>query len=222
MVIAVTNLKGGVGKTTIATNLAVSLTHQGYDVCIVDTDLGQQSAMEWSGNRSEKLKHIPVFGVTIKQLTKEVVELRKKFDMIIIDGTPQLSELADRTILASDYLLIPLTASIYDFRGFENFLERFEQIKALKEANGNTVEGFVVLNRIVPNTKVSKEIKEAVGEYDIRILETKLVNRVAYVDTATDGKGVIEYNNPKAADEMVSLTKELLSKISNNAVIAQQ
>ena len=210
MIIAVTNLKGGVGKTTIATNLAVSFAHQNYEVCIVDTDLGQQSSMEWSGNRDENRVSVPVFGVSIKQLNKEVEALRQRFDIVVIDGTPQLSELADRTILASDFLVVPLMPSIYDFRGFENFIERFEQIRGLKEANGGSVHALVVLNRVVPKTKVSGEIKDAVKEYDVRLLKSRLCNRVAYADSATDGLGVIEYKDAKAKKEIQKLTEELL------------
>ncbi len=221
MIIAVTNLKGGVGKTTIATNLAVALTHRNLDVCIVDTDLGQHSAMEWSGNREADRPRIPVFGVTIKQLNKEVADLRRRFDIVIIDGTPQLSELADRTILASDILLIPLLPSIYDFRGFENFLQRFEQVRGLKEASGGVVKAYVLLNRVVPNTNVSKEIEEAIQEYEANMLKTKLVNRVAYVDTATEGIGVVEYKDKKAKGEMESLADEvqaIIQQFTANAV----
>lgn len=213
MVIAITNLKGGVGKTTIATNIAVELKRRGYEVCIVDTDLGQQSSMEWGGNRDQSLPSVPVFGIAIKQLNKEVAELNNKYQIVIIDGTPQLSELADRTILASDILLIPLTPSIYDYRGFEGFLERYEQVKGLKEASGSEVRAFVVLNRVVPNSNVSKDITAAVKEYEIGIMETQLVNRVAYVDSASEGKGVVEYKDRKASSEIENLTAELLSKI---------
>jgi chromosome partitioning protein len=218
MVIAVTNLKGGVGKTTIATNIAVSLAHQNYDVCIVDTDLGQQSSMEWSGNRSEDLKPIPVFGINAKQLNKEVDELKKRYSIVIIDGTPHLSELADRTILASDILLIPLTPSVYDFRGFEGFLQRFEQIKHVKVASGSSTEAYVILNRVVPNTNVSKDINEAVEAYQIQMFKTRLVSRISYVDTASEGKGVVEYKDKKAKEEMEELTRELVTIIENNAV----
>lgn len=222
MVISVTNLKGGVGKTTIATNLAVSLTHRGFDVCVVDTDLGQQSSMEWGGNRSEDLKSVPVYGVTIKQLNKEVADLKKRFEIVIIDGTPQLSELADRTILASDFLLIPLTPSIYDYRGFEGFLERFEQVKGVKEASGADVKAYVILNRVVANTNVSKDIENAVKEYEVGLLNTKLVNRVAYVDSASEGKGVIEYKDKKAAQEVEDMTDEILSITQKKSVEKQK
>ena len=215
MVIAITNLKGGVGKTTIATNLAVSFATRGKQVCIVDTDLGQQSSMEWSGNRDETLLRVPVFGVGIKQLNKEVEELKTKYDLVIIDGTPQLSELADRTIVASDLLIIPLSPSIYDFRGFENFLTRYEQIKGTKEAMGGKVEAYVILNRVVANTNVSKEIIDALKEYDITLMKVKLVNRIAYVETATQGLGVVEYKDPKAKSEIVGLTNEVEKAFQN-------
>ena len=217
-VIAVTNLKGGVGKSTISTNLAVSLKHRGFEVCILDTDLGQQSAMEWKGERGEDLKNIPVYGITVKQLNKEVEDLKKRFEIIIIDGTPQLSELADRTILASDLVLIPITPSFYDFRGFENFFERFDQFKSVKESNGAKVRGCVILNRIIQNTKVSNDIKEAVKAYNIGIMETQLINRVAYADATSEGRGVIEYSDAKAKQEIENLTSELLTVIQQNAV----
>lgn len=62
MIVGVTNLKGGVGKSTITQNLAVSLAHRGYKVCILDTDLGQRSSMKWAAQRSEDVPAIPVLG----------------------------------------------------------------------------------------------------------------------------------------------------------------
>ena len=118
MIISVSNLKGGVGKTTVATNIAVCFAQRGNTVCIVDTDLGQQSSMEWAGNRAEDAMRVPVFGVQVKQINKEVDELQKRYDVVVIDGTPQLTEIADRTILASDIIIVPVAPSIYDFRGF--------------------------------------------------------------------------------------------------------
>ena len=51
MIISVTNLKGGSGKSTIAINLAVSFAVRGYNTCIVITDNEQRSAMKWQQDR---------------------------------------------------------------------------------------------------------------------------------------------------------------------------
>ena len=142
--------------------------------------------MDWAGSRDESARKVPVFGITEKQLNKEVEGLRKDYDLVFIDGTPQLAELASRTILASDIILIPLSPSIYDFRSFENFLEKYEQVRVVKENIGK-VEAYVVVNRVIESANVSKEIRDALGEYPVKVLEAKLANRVAYADSATQG-----------------------------------
>lgn len=210
MIIAVTNLKGGVGKTTISTNIAVCLAVRGHSVCVVDSDLDQHSSMEWAGAREESNVRVPVYGVAEKQLNKEVEDLRKRFDFVVIDGTPHLSELADRTILASDLVLIPLLPSIYDFRGFESFLKRYDQVRNLREASGGKVAALVVLNRVMPNTNISKDIETALGEHEIALAKTKLHNRVSYVDSATTGQSVLEFRDRKAKDEIEALVDEIL------------
>jgi chromosome partitioning protein len=209
MVIAITNLKGGVGKTTLTINIAVGFALRGKSVCIVDTDLGQKSSMEWAGNREEDRVKIPVYGVTVKQITKEVAELSKNYEVVLIDGTPQLNEVADRTIVASDLVLIPMSASMFDFRGFQNFLERYTQMKEMKEANGGSVEARILLNRIEKNRNVTKQIEEELKEYEIAVMESKVSYRVAYVESAIEGLGVLEFKDPKAKAEIEALVTEL-------------
>jgi chromosome partitioning protein len=204
MVIAVTNLKGGVGKTTIALNLGVTLAHRDYKVCVVDTDTEQRSAVKWSGQRDESLRSVPVFAVGEK-LNKEVEALNKDYDFVIIDGTPQLSERANRTILASDVILIPISTSGFDFWSFEHFVERYNQAKAFKES----VQAFVLLNKFSETKNISKEIREALSEFEIPVLKTTMGERVAYQETTIQGLGVVEYKDKKAKEEINKLTDEM-------------
>lgn len=204
MVIAVTNLKGGVGKTTIALNLGVTLAQRDYKVCVVDTDTEQRSAVKWSGQRDENQRSIPVFAVGEK-LNKEIEALNKDYEFVIIDGTPQLSERANRTILASDIILIPISTSGFDFWSFEHFVERFNQAKAFKES----VQAFVLLNKFSETKNISKEIREALKEFEIPVLKTTLGERVAYQETTIQGLGVVEYKDKKAKEEINKLTDEI-------------
>ena len=148
MKIAITNLKGGVGKTTIATNLAAAFAQRGKSVCIVDTDLKQRSASEWAGSREDTdFPPISVFGITEKQLTGEVERLSKQYDTVLIDGTPHVSEITERAIILADILLIPIAPSIYDFRAFENFFEKLQNINQNRVAYGGTeVKIYLLLN----------------------------------------------------------------------------
>ncbi len=215
MRIAITNLKGGVGKTTITTNLAVSFAHRGKRVCIVDSDLAQKSSMEWAGNRSESMPHIPVYGAMAKQLNKEVAKLNEENDIVFIDGTPQLSELAERTVLASDILIIPISPSIYDLRAFESFFEKVEQINQVREEQGlKMVKTYVIVNRIAEKTNLGREILEALKDYAVTVFDTKLANRIAYAETATGGLGVAEWKDKKAKEEFENLADEVEKAIS--------
>jgi chromosome partitioning protein len=205
MIIAVTNLKGGVGKTTIAVNLAVSFVQRGYKACVVDTDGEQRSSVKWAGQRDETLPSVPVFAVGDK-LNKEVEALSRDYEFVIIDGTPQLSERANRTILASDIILIPISTSGFDFWSFEHFLERYQQAKSFKES----VEAYILLNKYSEQRNISREVKEALSEFkEVTVLHTTLAERVAYQETTIQGLGVVEYKDKKAKDELNRLTDEI-------------
>ena len=129
MRIGITNLKGGVGKTTISINLAVCFAHMGYRVCIVDTDTNQ-SSLKWYGARDENLPQVLAVGATdAKALNKAVDKLHNDHDIIIIDGTPSLSEMTTRIILASDLLIIPIRPGAHDFRTMDEFFNRYNQVK---------------------------------------------------------------------------------------------
>jgi chromosome partitioning protein len=208
MVISITNLKGGVGKTTVSVNIATALAHRGYKVCIVDTDLQQTSSVRWSGQRDDDAKRVPVFAVGEK-LNKEVEALNRDYQVVVIDGTPQLSELASRTILASDIVIVPISPSGYDFWAFEQFMQHYRRVKTLKE----DLEAFILLNRYNENTNIGREVRKALSEFDVPIMKNYLAERVAYQETSIQGSSVIEYKDKKAKMEILALTDEVESLI---------
>ena len=207
MKIGVTNLKGGVGKTTISQNLAVGLAHVGYKVCIVDTDRNQNS-LAWVGERNDDLPNLLAVGITdSKALNKMVDQLDKDHDFIIIDGTPSLSEMSTRIILASDLLLIPILPSGHDIRSMQLFFERYEQAKEFRD----NIPAYFFLNQFSDKVKLHQSTVDLLKDFGIGMLKTKFRRRIAYAETSITGQGVYEYSDPKAKEEVVDLTKEVLS-----------
>jgi cellulose biosynthesis protein BcsQ len=73
--------------------------------------------------RSEERNTIQVFSIEPDQIkVKTLNDLEQKFDILRLDGTPQLSELASLTIVVSDVVLIPISTSLFDFRAFKKVL----------------------------------------------------------------------------------------------------
>lgn len=207
MIISITTLKGGTGKSTISQNLAVCFAEMGYRVTIVDTDLNA-SSMHWSGLRPEEKKRIPSFGLTdAEALRKNIKDLNKDYDLVIIDGTPSINRLVTTILMVGDIILIPIRPSGLDIWATDTFMERYQLAKDTK----GSLNAHFVLNMYDERQTMSKETKEVLEDMEIPILKTTIKNRVAYPEATVAGLGVFEYSDPKAKQEMVALTKEVLS-----------
>lgn len=215
MIIAVTNLKGGVGKSTLAQNLAVCFAHAGKKVCILDTDLKQRTSMRWAGERSESLPSVIVAGVEEKQLSQQAEALKKIYDIIIIDGRPDLERLATKTLLISDAIVIPVAPKSADIWSLQHFLEWYDLVSdEVRERTGKPIPAFLVLNMYKGNRNITKEIEGYLNEVGVKMLQTKLTDRAAYIEAMTLGMGALEYaRDAKARDEIRTLFEELKLEI---------
>jgi chromosome partitioning protein len=208
MKIAVTNLKGGVGKTTISQNIAVCFAQMGFKTCIVDTDTNQNS-LAWLGARDESLPHITVVGCTdAKALSKTVESMNRDYEVVVVDGTPSLSEMTTRIILSCDILIIPILPSAHDFRAMQGFFERYEQAKEFKP----DIPAYFLINQYSSSVNVYKGMRDAIQGFGVEILNATVNKRAAYVETALEGKGVYESSDTKAKQEIIKLTLEILDK----------
>lgn len=209
MKIGITNLKGGVGKSTITQNLAVCFAHLGYKVVIVDTDTNQNS-LAWYGARDEDLPNVNVVGVSESDaLSKSIENLHQDYDIVLIDGTPNLSKMATRIILVSDILVIPIRPSGQDFRTMDEFFKRLDEAKAFRE----NIPSYMVMNEFSDQKRVHEGIFNKIeSSFEIPVLESKINSRVAYAEVSIIGKGVYEYSDTKAKKEIINLAHEILSE----------
>lgn len=209
MIISLLNQKGGVGKTTLAVNLAMGLAISGNRVMLVDAD-PQGSSLTWSGNR-EGEGPFPVVGIPKPTLHKELPKLADNYDFIIVDGPPRVYDVTRSAILASDLILIPVTPSPYDVWATEETVKVITEVKPFKE----DLKSFFVINRKIMNTVIGRDVIDALAGYDIPVMKSQLCQRVGFAETAGEGKTVLETApESPASDEIRALIKEILEALN--------
>lgn len=206
-VISVVNQKGGVGKSTIACNLAVCALNDNKKTLLIDAD-PQGSSLSFRAIReADDLKAVSITQPTIH---KDISDFNN-FDLVIIDAGGRDNTLFRSAVTAASkgILLIPVLPSQYDIWATE------DTFKILKEARVYVdIEAYAVFNQTIQNTNISKEAKEALeeltAESDIKLLNTVLFSRVDYKKSISKGLGVVEYEpKGKASAEMKSLYQEI-------------
>ena len=205
-VIAVLNQKGGSGKTTIATHLARALQLQGSSVLLVDSDK-QGSARDWSA--VDESNPVTVIGLDRPTLDRDLKNISDK-DFVVIDGSPQATDLAVSAIKAADFVLIPVQPSPYDIWATSDLVDL---VKQRIEMTDNRLKSAFVVSRAIKNTKIGSEVSEVLIEYGLPVLNARIVQRIAYPNSAAIGKTVFETESKSsdAVAEMNALATEVKS-----------
>jgi chromosome partitioning protein len=215
-ILSISNLKGGVGKSTVAQNLAVCLAQQNVKVCIADTDMEQKTSVKWSSLRSSDAVSVPVYGINPDKVSQEILALKSNYEIVIVDGTPALTELTTRIIILSDLVVVPILPGGGDIWALENFLERYKEARVTKESYGGKVDVAVVVNRYNERTTLDKEVLNVILDFGIKVFDTKISNRVSYREATISGLGANELKDEKARLEIDSLTKEIKKLLFNS------
>lgn len=205
-VYAVANHKGGVGKTTIAMNLAAGLARRGGCV-IVDAD-PQSSAMLWS--QAAMPARFPVTVVAAEGgVDRTLAGLRGRHDFIVVDCPPATDAVQTQAALVSaEVLLIPVLPSPMDLWA----TARIETMVESACETNRRLKARIVINQIELRNALTRALSGALGELTVPVLQNGLYRRAAYRTAALEGTSVyhIGGRGRQAAAEIDALTEEVL------------
>jgi chromosome partitioning protein len=204
-IIGVLNMKGGSGKSTIATNLARGLQEHG-ETCIVDAD-PQGTALRWDNATPEDADMPAVFAASLP-LDKRIPALAKGWDYVVVDGAAKAKNRTRQCVQAADVVLVPVRPSGADIWASEWLVGVIQNHQRM---TGGVPAGAFVISQQIVGTNLAGEIGDVLGQYDLPVLEGRTSQRVAYAEALSVGSTVLDVEpEGKASGEVRSITEETL------------
>ena len=204
MIVALTNSKGGVGKSTLAVHLAVWCQAQGNRIALVDADV-QGSSSEWL---HEAAPEIGVFRLqTPDEILDQVPRLGVQFDMLVIDGPAGLSEVTRAILLVANLALLPCGPSVLDLRAVH---EAIRVVRQAQRIRGGPPQVMLVPNKLQIQYRLTQELLETIQSLGVPVCRG-LRLRQAFADAAGQGNVVwrLGPSGEAAASELRTLFEEL-------------
>jgi len=203
--IAVVNLKGGAGKTTLAVHLARGLEIIGHSVAIVDTD-PQHSALDWYAAGDGTATEVIEGEQNSLDLRNQIAALNSNFGALIIDGAPHAAALTQVAIEAANLVLIPVTPSPLDIWATQEVVDLVKQERRRRRK----LKVAFVMWRITPRTKIIDAAADALAHMKLPLLRTRIHQRVNYAAAMIEGRTVLDTaRTGPAATEIRALIKNI-------------
>ncbi len=208
LVITLAHQKGGVGKSTLATNLRGYFAGGGYQSALVDVDpQGSLSKLvrtfaEQQGREPEHVIERSAF-----KSYADLSRLLEVYDIAVIDTPPYLSKELEAVFTISTLVLVPCKASPLDFLAIGDTLD------LIRKAQRDRPEllAAVALTMTITGTDFTSSIRRELEKTEFPILKSEIGNRVAYMRSLLRANTVLGDENRKAWEEIENLGAEIIS-----------
>lgn len=208
MIVAFTNTKGGVSKSTLSSHLVLWLHDRGYRVSLLDADGKQKSSSTWI-TRAEP--SIPVAVATDPdEIQLRFKELAQRSDIIVADTPGHANEAAHTVAMLCDIAVVPLQPSKLDVRAIREALQFV--FLAQKVSAGNRPAARIILTHTGKRDVQAKRLRETIANsLPVTVLEAQMRRLAAFLDSPDTS--VLRMKGPpaaKAAEDINAIFTELL------------
>ena len=206
MIVVAGGIKGGSGKTTVATNLAIIRSAQGRDVLLIDAD-DQETSTDFTALRNERIAGgagytgVKLTGAAVRT---ETLKLAGKYDDIVIDTGGRDTTSQRAALSVADVLLVPFVPRSFDVWT----LEKVSKLVAEMRSANPALKACAFINRADPRGQDTDEAAEVIRETEaLEFLDTALGTRKAFSNAAALGLAVTELKpqDAKATEEIMML-----------------
>ena len=195
MVISFNSIKGGVGKSTLAVNMAAWLVREGCDVLLVDGD-EQETASDFTAWREQTLGYtgFTLVNMTGANLRKQVEQMKAKYEHIVIDTGGRDTTSQRAALSVADVSMIPFAPRSFDLWTVNKVIELIDEIQAIRT---KPVIPYVFLSRADIKSADNREVAQALTNYpQITYLPHSISNRKAFSNATGVGLAVFETEQP--------------------------
>ena len=220
--ILVVNSKGGSGKTTIATNLAVAFANQGLKVSLLDCDR-QASCLHWAEERNAQAPKVTTVANyhSADKLTAQIdQELDHGTDVIVMDVTGRHTDAAlfEAALKICDLVLIPMLSSSLDIKAGERFvadLMTHRVMRATPKPMG------VIYNRANTSSANQQRLETLLRCLDVPVI-AELRDSTVYANAAEKGAGIMEMRENAAASKEYSAWRDIMLWIDRGTAVRRE
>ena len=211
MIIVVSNQKGGVGKSTIALNIAVYM--QEYkNVTLIDLDI-QRTLSFANEMRKTHGKELDVIAIHSEREFKKLIKQDNDEKLLLIDSGGFDSELNRLAIKSADLVITPASDKTFDLMA----LKRYEMVlEQLSKSARKHITSYVVLNNISPMTKKFDEVNEFITDSEnFKLFNSVLRQRADLAKSSGQGLSVCEFSKKSKANNEMALFNDEIMELLN-------
>jgi len=211
VILCVGAVKGGVGKSLVATNFAVLRSKYKKKVLLVDAD-EQGTTSDWVDQRTEMGVETPWTTIRLKAnaVRTEVLKLSKNYDDIIIDCGGRDTASLRAALTVAHVFLVPFQPRSFDIWTSSKVSELVSEAKIINDK----LVSYAFINCAGARGSDNKDAQDILGNTEgLKLLSITVGLRKAFSNATAEGLGVIELkSDKKAAEEITALHNSVFSK----------